>query len=275
MRRGLLLLGALLGIGLPDAVAAQALQRMEVVGAVGAPEGARPPDLRNRATQEAVMRATLRIAYPLLDPDALAQEPIAPGELDAWLASLLGDDPLEYASRFRILEDRGVRSSLLSAEHEQEYVVLVEAYVDVERVRERLEGRGVLVVESPEVPGHRVEILAEIGSYDAYQGLLNALKDISSVADAHPVAFERGEAALAVETHSGPDSLLLALLRERSPRLSVEALGVGSERLRLRVEWIDEVEAALPDPAEGVPGDGSGVPDPGAAGAAGGEIGTD
>ena len=265
MRRGFLLLVLLLGTGSPDEVSGQALQRMEVVGAVGAPEGTRPSDLRNRATREAVMRATQRVAYPLLDPEALAQEPIEPGELEGWLASLLGDDPLEYAGRFRILEDRGVRTSLLGAKHDLEYVVLVETHVDVERVRERLASRGVLLADAPEQPGHRVQVLAEHGSYDAYRGLLEALQEISSVTAARPVSFERGRTALEVETHSGADTLLLALLRERSPRLAVEPLGVGSARLRLRVEWLDETESVAPGrlgatsvetptaPLEGVP----------------------
>ena len=219
---------------------------MEAVGAVGAPEDARPPDLRDRATREAVMRATQRVAFPFLDPEALAREPVEPGELEAWLSALLGDDPLEYASRFRILEDRGVRTPLFGADHEMEYVVVVEAYVDVESVRERLASRGVLLVAAPDAPRRHVEILAELDSYAAYRGLVEALQALAGVDAVRPVTFERGHATLDIETHSGPDTLLLALLREQRAKLAVEALGVGAERLRLRVEWRAETEPPVP-----------------------------
>ena len=262
MSRALLRLALLCAaLQLPWAVAAE-FARMEAVGAVGAAEGARMPDLRQRATRAAVAHATLRVAFPLLDPEALAQQPIAPGELQDWLRDLLGDDPLEYAARFRVLEDRGGRPSLFGTGLENEYVVIVETHVDVERLRERLASRGVLLVARSDEPRRRLEVVAELDSFVAYRALREALRSLPSVEAVDPVAFERGRARLEIETHSPPDAVLLGLMRESPPRLRVEPLGVGEERLRLRVEWRDAVEPAAPaspgGPALDAGGDGSG-----------------
>lgn len=245
MKRTLLL--ALLGGALQFPLAAAGeLLRMEAVGAVEASASARTPDLRERATRAAVARATKRVAFPLLDPDALAQQPIAPGEIENWLNDLLGEDPLEYAARFRVLEDRGIRPSLFGTRLENEYVVIVETHVDVERLRERLASQGVLRVASGGEPSRRVEVVAELSSFDAYRALQDALRALPSVEAADPVLFERGRAELVIDTHSPPDVLLLSLMRESSPHLRVEPLGVGAERLRLRVEWREDVEPPVP-----------------------------
>ena len=262
-----LLCGAL---QLPWAAAGET-RSMEAVGAVGAAEGARTPDLRERATRAAVARATLRVAFPLLDPEALAQQPIAPGGIEDWLSDLLGKDPLEYAARFRVLEDRGIRPSLFGTRLENEYVVVVETHVDVERLRERLASRGVLRVANSTEPRRRVEVVAELRSFVAYRALREALRALPSVEAAHPVSFERGRAHLEIETHSPPDVLLLGLMRESPPRLQVEPLGVGEERLRLRVEWRDDVEPPVPASPGGTPTDAG----DGGSGSASGAFGTD
>lgn len=257
MRRVLGLLVLLSWAAGPHWAGAQRVQPMEAVGTVGAPENSQPPELRERATRDAVMRAALRVAYPLLDPEALAREPIEPGQLAAWLRALLGDDPLEYASRFRILEDRGVRPALFRTRLEMEYVVVVEAHVDVDRVRDRLASRGLLLENAPDAPERRLEVVAELDSFQVYRAFREVLEQVPSVAAARPLAFERGQARLEIESYSGAETLMLALLRESPPRLVVEALGVGSDRLRVRVAWRDEAREPAPADPAAVPGEAS------------------
>ena len=254
MKRALWL--ALLGgaLQLPVAAAGELL-RMEAVGAVGASKSARTPDLRERATRAAVARATKRVAFPLLDPEALARQPIAPGEIEDWLNDLLGEDPLEYAARFRVLEDRGIRPSLFGTQLENEYVVVVETHVDVGQLRERLASQGVLRVASANEPRRRVQVVAELNSFEAYRALQEALSALPSVEASYPVLFERGRAELAIDTHSPPDVLLLGLMRESPPHLQVDPLGVGEERLRLRVEWREHLDPPVPASPGGAPED--------------------
>ena len=79
---------------------------MEAVGAV--PLGAAAPrhsPPRDAALQAALSDAVRRVALELL-PE------LDPGESATLLDEVLGLDPLDYATRFRILEDRGPRPAL-------------------------------------------------------------------------------------------------------------------------------------------------------------------
>ena len=102
---------------------------------------------------------------------------------EADLEDALGNDPLDYADRFRVVEDRGERPALFSEAPgvETEYVVLVEAHVETSRIRQRLAAAGLLSRPSGDARRYRVRVvLDEVGSYGAYQAVRTLLEEMGA-----------------------------------------------------------------------------------------------
>ena len=68
----------------------------------------------------------------------------AEAEESAELQRILGNDPLVYATRFQVVEDRGEGPRLFGSDLDvdTEYVVIVSVFVDRDRIRERLTRAG-------------------------------------------------------------------------------------------------------------------------------------
>jgi hypothetical protein len=248
LRRTLAWLAA--ALWLPAAAGAE----VRVVEALGfAPvSGARRsgPPPRDAALRVALGEAVWSVAaaeIDAFDPESRAAE----------VRAALGDQPLDYASRFRIVEDRGERPALFSEDPavETEYVVLVEASVDVDRVRRSLRRAGLLGAPAGDGPRHRVRLeLVDCQDYATYQAVRGLLEEIG-VRSALPVEMEAGRAVLEVQgTRPGPE-LLEALVRSAPPDLEIQALASDAETARLRARRIapepPETEPAAPGPDPG------------------------
>jgi hypothetical protein len=258
------------------------VQRVEAVGAfpIGTKSsaGVQP---RDGAVGAAVRDAVQRIALALLPEGFIA--PVAGGELEgdsaedaaetpepvsdeegeprdgdaelaAWLDQVLGDDPFEYATRFRILEDRGVRPALLSGdpEAESEYVVMVEVYVDTGRVLDRLHGTGLLLAPAGSGNRFRTEFVLEgIESFAGYEALRRTLLAAPGVHSALPTEFRRDRVVLLVVADREASAVLDELLTTAPPGLQVIPLESQDDRVTLLVDWsepapADESEEATP-----------------------------
>jgi hypothetical protein len=211
------------------------------VGAVGIdPEAQVSGTPRDRARFAAVRDAVRRVALelvpeelrPEVDPKAEKPDP------NFWIEQALGADPFDYATSFRLLQDRGSRPALLTQGVDTEYVVVVEVFIDEARLRDRLAARGLLPEELAE-DRTTVEIDLEVTSYRAYERLRQALLEARGVHAAFPLEMSRGKVVLAVEADVGAEPLLAALIRRTPPELRIELLGVGDDHARLRVDWAD------------------------------------
>ena len=237
----LVLVVALAGlVALP--VAAE-LRSVEAVGAVPLdPDDPprRPP--RDLAVQRALAEAVQRVALdelPGFDP--------VEGEVQLWAA--LGKDPLDYANRFRILEDRGERPALFTEIPgvTTEYVVLVEVQVDTDRVRQRLRDRGLLLARSERGARRPVRVVLEdVGTWASYRAVRTLLEEVGA-RTALPVEMEKGRAVLDVEGDRSPDELVAALMRAAPPNLRLDPLGVDSDTVRLRARFLDTPAAQSPE----------------------------
>ena len=139
--------GALLALSLAATASARDIERVEVVGAVAVLPGAATSSAREAAVRRALREAVNRTALALL-----AQLPVSEDGAGIELSGVLGADPLEYASRYQVIEDRGERPALFVTDPDavSEYVVVVEVYLDLDRVRDRLRAAGLELAPSGE-----------------------------------------------------------------------------------------------------------------------------
>ena len=230
------------------APAGAAARRMEAVGAVAIDPGGGSV-ARDGALRAAVRDAVVRVVRELVDPEALPE--VAQGEdPDAWLVALVGDDPFDYASRFRILDDRGVRPALLTPGTDLEYVVVAEVHVDEDRVRDRLRSRGLLAASEPATDRITIRLEAEVASFQAYDGLRRALLAQRGIDSVTPVELSRGLAVLAIEGNQDVDAVVSGLMARSPEQLQLEPLEVETGRVRLRAVWVESREP------ESLPADG-------------------
>lgn len=245
MKRGAVTRGALLGIALAilaaiaaAPAAARDVQRVEAVGAVGLdPDAAWTTPPRDAALRQALSEAVAEVARA--ETPELALDP---GDADALLQSALGDDPFAYATRFRILQDRGERAALLVQEPgiEREYVVVVEAYVDAQRVRERLARAGLRAAPSGDGERARFDLVVlGLDSYAAYTAVREALVDGAGAESATPVEISRGRAVFSVEAGLEPSQVLRRLVATSGPELEIVPLEDEGRARVVRVELRD------------------------------------
>lgn len=210
---------------------------VRVVEALGAapvdPSGGSRRSPRDEALRRALREAVWRIAIEELDAAA-----VAPADEEVLVA--LGDDPLVYATRFRIVENRGERPALFSddPEVENEYVVLAKVHVDADRVRQRLASAGLMRLDTGEGPRIRTRLaLVEVRSWAEIQAVRTLLREVGA-GTAVPVDLVRGRAVLAVESTYSPEALVDALLAAAPPELRLERLGAGPDGLELRAHFL-------------------------------------
>ncbi|MBW2269018.1 MAG: hypothetical protein JRH16_10590 [Deltaproteobacteria bacterium] len=235
----------LLALACATSALAANVKRIEVLGAAPldeATESRRSP--RDRALRQALHAAVRQVAT-----DELAGLVIPPEE--GVLSGALGNDPFEYASRFRVLEDHGERQTLdpsgLGVVHE--YVVLAEVHVDTARVRRRLAEAGLLAVPSGDGQGVQLRIVLEdLTSWSEIQAVRSLLRDLGARKPV-PVELERGRAVLEVESSRSPERLLRELVRRAPDTLEIQPLSAGDDGLRLRARVLVPAQRATPDAA--------------------------
>ena len=225
-------LAAGLALWVSPRVHAGEIRRVEAVGAIPlgpeiTPSG--PP--RDAAVRAALRDAALRLALDLLSTD------FDPIEAESAILEALGDDPFLYATRFRILEDRGEGPALFvnDLEVKSEYIVVVEAHLDLDRIRQRMAARG-LVAPAGEARRVQVRVVMEgLGTYEAFQSLRRILLEDLGVRSAVPVEMQRGRVVLKVVSDRKGPELLDDMLAVLPPELQIVPVASDDKTVRFRV----------------------------------------
>lgn len=245
-----LALGVLLAL-VASAPASAQERRLQVEAAVPAggraAAGASP---RRAAIEAAIAEAVGRVARELLGERLLSA---APGEGARALAATLGDDPLRFTERYRVVEDLGERPAPAApgVEDPREYAVRVEVGVDVGRVAARLRelGHDLEAAGGGSATAFPV-VLRPLPSWVAYEALRRHLLDAGLARSAVPVRFEAGEAVLRVEAPGGPSALLARLRADPPEGVGIEPLAVAEDGLALFLRPAPGAEGASGPPAD-------------------------
>jgi hypothetical protein len=254
-----LALGALLALaGLATAPSALArdVVRVESVGVAPVrPNSASPRDAAVRAALRDAVQQTAEglLAPPVgeeVDEEAgAASDQQAEAEQTAQLQQILGNDPLVYATRFQVVEDRGEGPTLFGSDSDvdTEYVVIVSVFVDRDRIRERLTRAGVALAPAGQEPEiHSRLIIENLSEYWVYAEIRKALLEELKMRSAIPSAMSPGRAVLELNGTQTPNEFLGELQRAVSDRMALIPLNVADDELRVRVEAVEP-----PAPGEG------------------------
>ena len=215
------------------------LVRVESVGSVPLAAGSTGgPTARQAALEAGVREAVERAALDL------ASQAGASASAEAVRAAL-GTDLLLYASRFRILEDRGERAPLLeqSPGAQREYVVTVEVYVERSRLRSRLQRAGLLGAEPQPGARRALRIAFEgVDSYPLWKRIERALAARGGAV--RPLEFAHGRIVAEVETEEEGGALVGRLGAALSDTLELRSAGMDGETVLITVAARIPSEAA-------------------------------
>ncbi len=217
-------------MALVPSVARAELVRVEGVGSVPLEAGSTGGATARQAALEAGVREAVERAA--LD---LASQAGASASADA-IRAALGSDLLRYASRFRILEDRGERAPLLelSASAKREYVVTVEVHVDRSRLRVQLQNAGLLGAEPQPSARRALRVAFEgVDSYRVWERIARALGARGGAV--RPLEFAHRRVLAEVETKEEAASLVARLGAALGDGLELRAAGMDGETLVVAV----------------------------------------
>jgi hypothetical protein len=252
-------LGALLALGglaQPPLAVARDVVRVESVGVAPVRPDSTSP--RDAAVRKGLLEAVRETAEDLLatgtdreyaEPLGDAPDPQVPSEESAELQRILGNDPLEYATRFQVVEDRGEGPTLFGSDSDvaTEYVVIVSVFVDRDRIRERLTRAGFLLAPPDQEPRIRsLLILENVEEYWVYAEIRRVLLEELKMRAAIARGFTPGRAVLELTAAQTPSEYLGALQRAVSGEMELLPLSVDDDAMRLRVEAF---ERPAPDAA--------------------------
>jgi len=226
---------------------------------------------RQGAVNEALYEAVSRVALDLVDeygpPEADdggdgqgkggesdGEGGASPDALpDGWLEQALGKDMTPFARSFRIVDDQGSRPVLFPGETKatREYVVVVEANVDVDRVRARLAEKRIIAapVEETNEDGVEIEALG-LRHWSGYEALVEVLEGPGvRASEVRPLEFEAGRALVYAVVRGSPEDVLARLLVAAPDGLEITEGTVAEEasfgrdgalrpaRIQVRVLW--------------------------------------
>src|SRR5690606_7814583 len=164
-----------------------------------------------------------------------------------------GPDLRSYAERYRLAEDRGERPAQLVGDPgvAREYVVVVDAQVDRERVRAALLRAGLL---GPVSPGgvHSLWVTIEgVEAWPTWERLRRTLA--ARGGSVRPIEFARGVVIAEMQTDESNEAVVERLRRALGETLGISVTESGPGTLRLRVVTAAapdlDVPAAVPAPA--------------------------
>jgi hypothetical protein len=158
------------------------------------------------------------------------------------LQRVLGYEPLDYATRFQVVEDRGEGPALFGSDPnvETEYVVIVSVFVDRDRIRERLTRAGMSLIPAGQEPQIRSRLVLEnLGEYWVYAEIRRVLLEELKMRSAIPREFAPGLGILELTAAQSPSEYLGSLQRSLSDRMNLIPLSVEADEMRLRVEVFD------------------------------------
>jgi len=249
--RGLRLVAllALSGFFQAPVAAARDVVRVESVGVAAVRSDSASP--RDAAVRKALLDAVRQVAEGLLATGAEDEfgegsgddEDLESGAQESTeLQRILGNEPLEYATRFQVVEDRGEGPVLFGSDldAETEYVVIVSVFVDRDRIRERLTRAGMLLTPAGQEPQIRSRlILEDLGEYWVYAEIRRVLLEELKMHSAIPREFAPGRGILELTAAQSPSEFLGSLQRSVSDRMDLVPLSVEADEMRLRVELHD------------------------------------
>ncbi|MCH8083202.1 MAG: hypothetical protein IH885_03095 [Myxococcales bacterium] len=240
---------SLSGLAPAPSALARDVVRVESVGVAAVQSDSASP--RDAAVHKALLDAVRLTAEDLLATgaeDGIGDGPGDPEDLEfvtarrAELQRILGDEPLEYATRFQVVEDRGEGPALFGSDPnvETEYVVIVSVFVDRDRIRERLARAGIALAPVGQEPRIRsLLILEDLGEYWVYAEIRRVLLEELKMHSAIPRQFTPGRAVLELSAAQSPREYLGSLQRSLSDRMDLVPLSVEADVIRLRVEVYD------------------------------------
>ena len=240
---------ALSGFFQAPVAAARDVVRVESVGAAAVRSDSASP--RDAAVRKALLDAVRQIAEGLLATgaeDGFGEGPgdaedLESGEQESTeLQRILGNEPLEYATRFQVVEDRGEGPALFGSDLdvETEYVVIVSVFVDRDRIRERLTRAGMALTPAGQEPQIRSRLILEnLGEYWVYAEIRRVLLEELKMRSAIPREFAPGRGILELNAAQSPSEFLASLQRSVSDRMDLVPLSVEADEMRLRVELFD------------------------------------
>jgi hypothetical protein len=240
---------ALSGVFQVPVAAARDVVRVESVGAAAVRSDSASP--RDAAVRKALLDAVRQVAEGLLatgteegfDEGPGDAEDLESGALEITeLDRILGDEPLDYATRFQVVEDRGEGPALFGSDLdvETEYVVIVSVFVDRDRIRERLTRAGLALTPAGQEPQIRSRLILEnLGEYWVYAEIRRVLLEELKVRSAIPREFAPGRGVLELNAAQLPSEFLGSLQRSVSDRMDLVPLSVEDDEMRLRVELLD------------------------------------
>jgi hypothetical protein len=233
------------------------VQRLETIGAAPIQEGQRATvSTRDAAVQAALREAVLRVARELL-----MDAPVSEAGDELPVGEALGERVLPYTTRYRILDDQGVRPAMFADDPKvsREYVVIVEVSVETERVEQRLIDAGLLVSEDAAEEATRVRVeIRGLFEYPAYQAMRELLTGPGRASSAVPVRFERGVAVLDLELPGGSggswrggreaEELVARLVAAGPPALVIRPIEVDADGIVLAATWTPPESSDLERP---------------------------
>jgi hypothetical protein len=209
------------------------------------PDSASP---RDAAVRKALLAAVRQTAEGLLaigagdgfgeGPDDV-EDPESEALENTELQRILGNEPLEYATRFQVVEDRGEGPALFGSDLdvETEYVVIVSVFVDRDRIRERLTRAGMSLAPAGQQPQIRSRLILEnLAEYWVYAEIRRVLLEELKMRSAIPSEFAPGRGVLELNAAQAPREFLASLQRSVSDRMELVPLSVEADEMRLRVE---------------------------------------
>lgn len=175
------------------------------------------------------------------------------------LAVILGKRMVPYTLRFRVIEDRGRRPALFAADPEvsEEYVVIVEVQVDVDRVQAKLVDAGLIPPGEITVGSNKVRLEIEgLTLYPAYLAMRELLEGALGATGVYPLEMERGRTVLEIETQTSAVEFLEQLLAVAPPELKIVPLHASGNRVHVIATWTAarELQPAVDSAGQGAAG---------------------
>ena len=168
-------------------------------------------------------------------------EPDAP-DLDA----ILGDKMVPYTVRFRVIEDRGRRPALFSDDPDvsEEYMVIVEVQVDVDRIQAKLVDAGLLLPDENVLGSKEVRLEIEgLRYYPAYLAMRELLEGPLGATGVYPVEMGRDRTILDVETPKSAVEFLEQMLILAPSAMEIVPIHASGNRVHVKVNWAPEAES--------------------------------
>ena len=229
------------------------VRRLEAVGAVPLKAGGQAGiGALEGAIQAALQEAVLRVARSFLEEADLPDEEASETDVE----EVLGNRMVPYTTRFRILDDQGERPAMFAEDPEvvSEYVVVVEVFVDADRVEQRLLEAG-LLEQDPDA-GAISRLVLEVrgvNAYGAYQAVRDLLTERVGALAAVPRGFDRGVAVFNVLL-PGSDAEASDLAEQMAalgpPELSIRPLEIDERRAVVAIQWTRPPDGESSKPAD-------------------------